>query len=339
MGSYHKSMLLIKQAELKLYGYVFSYGLGSFCVQGKIRSPLNQKEPGCRQEGIVKIRQILNNNIALVQKGRNEIIVFSKGIAFRKKAGQTIRDEEIEKSYVLDSHDRLEHFSYLLANTDEACLDVTNEIVALGETFLKEKVSDYLYLTMLDHIDFALKRAKKGQFIQSPLLWEVKKFYPKHFQIGLQAVERLNKKFGVNFPDDEAVSIALHFVNLQSDQAQLEKTIRSMQTLKDILSIIQYHFHIHLDESSLNYSRLVTHLQYFIQRLQNGRTYTDNDKGLNEQVRTMYPQTVGCIAKIRTYVKENFKVELTIDEETYLALHIHRVTYRANDGKEKEDEV
>lgn len=47
MGSYHKSMLLIKQAELKLYGYVFSYGLGSFCVQGKIRSPLSQKEPGC----------------------------------------------------------------------------------------------------------------------------------------------------------------------------------------------------------------------------------------------------------------------------------------------------
>lgn len=43
MGSYHKSMLLIKQAELKLYGYVFSYGLGSFCVQGKIRSPLTKK--------------------------------------------------------------------------------------------------------------------------------------------------------------------------------------------------------------------------------------------------------------------------------------------------------
>lgn len=276
----------------------------------------------------MKIRQILNNNVALVTKGKNEIIVYSKGISFRKKAGQSIQENEIEKTYVLDSHDTLEHFSYLLANTDAEYLSITNEIISFGEGLLEEKANDYLYLTILDHIDFSLKRARKGQFIQSPLTWEVKKFYPKHFQIGLYALELLNKQFHVSFPEDEAVSVALHFVNLQSNKSQVKETIQAMQVLKDILSIIQYHYNIYLDQNSLNYSRLVTHLRYFIERLQTNRVYEDNDKELNTQVRMLYPKAYECVVKIRIYVKENFHIELSVDEETYLILHIHRVTNR-----------
>ena len=124
------------------------------------------------------------------------------------------------------------------------------------------------------------------------------------------------------------MSIALHFVNLQSEAKDLKETIEAMQVLKDILSIIQYHYNIRLDESSVNYMRLITHLQYFIQRLQAGQVFEDNDKALNSQVRMLYPAAYGCAGKIRAYVKETFKMELTIDEETYLILHIHRVTNR-----------
>lgn len=276
----------------------------------------------------MKISQILNNNVAVVKKGGNELIVYSKGISFRKKAGQSIGEEEIEKTYVLDSNDMLEHFSYLLATTDEEYLNIVNDVIAYGESLLGQKANDYLYLTLLDHIDFALRRAGKKQFIRSPLTWEVKKFYPKQFQIGLYVLDILNTRFHTEFPEDEAVSIALHFVNLQSEGSQLKETIHAMEVLKDILTIIQYHYGIRLDETSLNYMRLVTHLQYFIQRLQVGRVFDDNDKALNSQVRMMYPKAYECAAKIRSYIKENFKVELTIDEETYLILHIHRVTNR-----------
>ena len=264
-----------------------------------------------------------------MKKGGSELIVYSKGISFRKKAGQSIGEEEIEKTYVLDSNDMLEHFSYLLANTDEVYLNIVNDVIASGEALLGQKANDYLYLTLLDHIDFALKRAGKGQFIRSPLTWEVKKFYPRHFQIGQYALKLLNERFHVEFPEDEAVSIALHFVNLQSEEPNLKEAIEGMRVLKDILSIIQYHYNIRLDESSMNYMRLITHLQYFIQRLQIGQVFEDNDKALNSQVRLLYPAAYECAAKIRAYIKETFKIELTIDEETYLILHIHRVTNRA----------
>ena len=66
----------------------------------------------------MKISQILNNNVAVVKKGGSELIVYSKGISFRKKAGQSIGEDEIEKTYVLDSNDMLEHFSYQMCIRD-----------------------------------------------------------------------------------------------------------------------------------------------------------------------------------------------------------------------------
>lgn len=276
----------------------------------------------------MKISQILNNNVAIVKRGSNEIIVYSKGIAFKKKPGQEITSEEIQKTYVLDSHDKLEHFSYLLSNTKDEYLQVVNQIIAYGQDKLKTSVSDYLYLTLLDHLDFAIKRIKKNQLIKSPLSWEVKKFYPEHYQIGLYAVSMIQKTMDIDCPNDEAVAIALHFINLQNDTNHANNQIKVMETVRDILAIIKYHFHINFDEDSMNYIRLVTHLQYFVTRLIKHDVYDSNEQELNNQIRSLYPEAFSCVNKIRVYVRDAFQSELTNDEETYLMLHIHRVTQR-----------
>lgn len=33
----------------------------------------------------MKVSQILNNNVAVVKRGKNEVIVYSRGISFKKK--------------------------------------------------------------------------------------------------------------------------------------------------------------------------------------------------------------------------------------------------------------
>ena len=86
----------------------------------------------------MKISQILNNNVAVVKRGSNEVIVYSKGISFLKKVGDEIYPEEIQKTYVLDSHDKLEHFSYLLSNTKDEYLQIVNQIIEYGEEVLKD---------------------------------------------------------------------------------------------------------------------------------------------------------------------------------------------------------
>lgn len=276
----------------------------------------------------MKIRQILNNNIALVDRGGNEIIVYSKGISFSKKVGQPITEAEIEKVYVLDSEDRLEHFSYLLQATDEQLIEIVNQLVTFGKTKLNTTLNDYIYLALVDHLSFAIDRSKKEQFISSPLTWNVKKFYPKHFKIGMYGLDLLHKQYAIEFPEDEAVSIALHFINQQFDEAVLTQTNSDLKTLKHILNIIKYHFNIEFDETSLNYSRLITHLQFFIERLHRKENYQEESSVLFEQVKTLYPDAFEAVQKIAIYVLGKYDQELTQDEYTYLMLHVHRVVQR-----------
>ncbi len=58
----------------------------------------------------MKVKKIINNNVALVDRGGHESIIYLTGVAFKKKVGQHISDSEVEKTFVLDSQDRLEHF-------------------------------------------------------------------------------------------------------------------------------------------------------------------------------------------------------------------------------------
>jgi len=279
----------------------------------------------------MKIRQILNNNIAVVDRGGHESIIYSKGIAFKKKVGQQINDSEIEKTYVLDSKDRLEHFSYLLSQSDETAISFINELVQYGEKRIGKIANDYLYSALLDHVTFALERARKNQFIRSPLAWEVKKFYPDYFAIGLQALTRMQEIYQIDFPEDEAVSIALHFVNLQENQSHLDERLEDMETLRDILNIIKYHFNEEFDESSMNYMRLVTHLQYFIERMRTNNPYEEKESLLFQQVKSLYPAAYDAVEKIAIYVKGRFNQHLSKDEYTYLMIHINRVTERMNE--------
>ncbi|KAF1297527.1 PTS sugar transporter [Enterococcus sp. JM4C] len=283
----------------------------------------------------MKVKKIINNNIAIIEKGGHESIIYAPGVAFRFKKGQRISEQDITKTYVLDSADRLEHFSYLLAKSDEKTIQLLNDLVTYGEKLLEREASDYLYLALLDHISFAWKRGEKGQFIRSPLSWEVKKFYPTYYEIGLYAIKKMQECYHIDFPEDEAVSIALHFVNIQEDKSFLNERIEDMETLRDILSIIKYNFNITFDESSINYMRLVTHLQYFIERLRNKRIYADEESVLFQQVKEIYLESYAVVQKIEIYVTEKFKQTLSQEEYTYLIVHINRVTER----KENKDEV
>lgn len=284
----------------------------------------------------MKIRQILNNNVAIVKRGGNEIIVVSKGVSFKYKVGAKLKDEDIEKSYILDSYDKLEHFSYLLAHSNPEDILLIDQIISHGESRLEIKANDYLSLTLLDHLEFLLERVEKEQFIKSPLIWDIKRFYPEYFEIGCHALKLIEQAKDVALPEDEAVSISLHFLNLQTNKKSKEDVLLEMQALADIVAIIEKHFLIQLDEGSTNYMRFTTHIQYFVQRLVQKKIASDDENldRLYQQVSQLYPEAFNSVQKIRIYVRSQFDVEMTISEETYLMLHINRVTNRLEEKNE-----
>ena len=78
--------------------------------------------------------------------------------------------------------------------------------------------------------------------------------------------------------------------------------------------------------------RLVTHLQYFVVRILKNTDYISHETELNQQIRKLYPEAYRCVNKIRIYVRDTFEKELSDDEESYLMLHIQRVTQREEDN-------
>ncbi|APF26175.1 phosphoenolpyruvate-dependent sugar phosphotransferase system, EIIA 1 family protein [Clostridium sporogenes] len=97
--------------------------------------------------------------------------------------------------------------------------------------------NDQIFITLIDHISYALTRYKKNITLQNRLLWELKKFSPEEFKIGKYAVEYINDKLNVNLPEEEAGNIAFHFVNAQTDEVAMQNTMLTIKMLKDIFNI------------------------------------------------------------------------------------------------------
>ncbi len=54
---------------------------------------------------------------------------------------------------------------------------------------------------------------------------------------------------------------------MQINKESHDSTVVELRALGDIVSIIKYHFNVELDETSINFMRFKTYLQYFIQRI------------------------------------------------------------------------
>ena len=140
-----------------------------------------------------------------------------RGIAFKKKIGDVIDDAFVEKEFVLKDSFTAIQFQQLFADIPAEEVEAVKQVVDEAEQVLGVELSPNIYLTLTDHIHYALMRAREGIEIPNPLLFETRKFYPKEYAIAAKAVERFEKNFGVSLPEAEKGFIAFHIVN--SEQA------------------------------------------------------------------------------------------------------------------------
>ncbi|EOT35009.1 PRD domain-containing protein [Enterococcus durans] len=274
----------------------------------------------------MKIKKFLNNNVVLLKKGSNEIIGFSTGISFKKKTGDDVEESDFEKIFVLDTHAMLEHFSYQLSKCDPKYVKLVTQIVEYAKQNYHLRVNDYIYLTLLDHIDFTVRRLKENMVFKSPLQYEVRRFYPDEYAIGVYAVQLLERELDLEIPTEEAISIALHFVNIQSTKRDMTVTNKITKFIEDVLTIVRYEYTQSFDENSFHFSRFVTHLHYFAQNVINHTMPSYEQTDLFEQVEKMYPKAFHCVGKIKIYIKNTYNITISENEEIYLTLHIQKLT-------------
>lgn len=276
------------------------------------------------------IKKIFNNNAILAKDSeKREVVVMGCGIGFRKDIGDNIDEEKIEKTFILKEKDASEKFKLLLEDVPTEIIYLCYDIIDYAKNMIATEINDYIYVTLTDHINNAIELFKEGLNRPNIIVWEIKKFYPKEFEIGVKALEFIEDELDIKLPDDEAGNIALHLINAQVNNScnKVEDVAKQTKMVQDILNIVRYTYNVELNEESLNYERFVTHLRFFFQRLNKKKVdklENEDDDFLLNQVKVKYKEAYNCMLKVEKYLEK----ELDDEEKLYLTLHIQRITSR-----------
>ena len=272
------------------------------------------------------IEKVINNNIiSAYEKSGAEVIVMGRGIGFKKKQGEVVPADQISKIFRIKSRTLTEQFKELLANMPLERVRISDEIISHAKDHLKLKLNQSIYVTLTDHINFAIERVSQGIEPQNALLWEIKRFYPQEFQLGIYALELIQDRLGILVPEDEAGFIALHFVNAEYG-TDIRDAVKFPDQMQAIVDIVERDLGILLDESSLHYERFMTHIKFLIQRIYRKELLSSEDRELSLLMQRKYPREYQCSVKVAEYIMQATGSRLSEEEIMYLSVHIRRVT-------------
>lgn len=272
------------------------------------------------------IEKVINNNIiSAYEKSGAEVIVMGRGIGFKKKQGEVVPADQISKIFRIKSRTLTEQFKELLANMPLERVRISDEIISHAKDHLKLKLNQSIYVTLTDHINFAIERVSQGIEPQNALLWEIKRFYPQEFQLGIYALELIQDRLDILLPEDEAGFIALHFVNAEYG-TDIRDAVKFPDQMQAIVDIVERELGILLDESSLHYERFMTHIKFLIQRIYRKELLSSEDRELSLMMQRKYPREYQCSVKVAEYIMQATGCRLSEEEIMYLSVHIRRVS-------------
>lgn len=272
----------------------------------------------------MRILKKINNNFALAEDSRGNMMIASgKGIGFGKMPYELNDLSKIDRTFYSIN----EHYLILLNEIDEQIWSLSAHILDKARRCLPYAVDESLYFVLADHLNFAIQRAKEQVYLRTGLLHDIQAYYPGEMELGMYAVELINKTFHVKMLKDEAANIAMHIVESE-DRSNKDNHVVSASVIEDITQIIEKSFAMNIDRSSFNYSRLVSHIQYLLLRAQNKVIVVSDNKKLFESMKNDYPKTYACVEKIKEYLVNNKHLDVSNEEMLYLMLHVNRLCYR-----------
>ena len=274
---------------------------------------------------LYRVKKVINNNfvISIDQDGR-QVIIRGLGIGFQKKPGEWIKEDKVEAIYKIDekSTSKLQE---LVNQVPKEYIDTCTEIIDNIKSKLNKKLNDNIYITLTDHLSFAIERKKLNQEYSNALLWDIKRFYNEEYKLGLESLDLVEKKHNIRLSDDEAGFIALHIVNAELD-TNMSSMIKITSFIQEVIQIVRDYYNIELDEDSLDFGRFITHLKYFAQRLFSNKPTKDTDFQLQRMIRENYSKDYSCSEKIKDYIKEKYDLNLTGEEMMFLTIHLKRIS-------------
>ena len=273
----------------------------------------------------MNIQKVINNNVISAYDEKNqEVVIMGRGIGFKAHPGDKIDETKVEKVFRIENETLSRQFQELLENIPLEHMQLTSDIISYAKKSLNVQLNQNMYITLTDHINFAIQRQAQGIQLQNALLWEIRKFYNQEYLLGKYAVDLLNQKLGTKFSEDEAGFIALHFVNAEYN-TNIRDTFAMTNMIQGILNLVKTEMQIEFNEDSLHYERFVTHLKFLAQRLYRHEMLKDEEVELAQMLENKYPKEYECSKKIASYIKQEYGWEISGEEVMFLSIHIRRV--------------
>ena len=118
----------------------------------------------------------------------------------------------------------MNQFQKMVDNIPLEHIELGEEIISFAIKKLGKELNEMVHITLIDHVYTTIIRFLNGNQLKNVLLWDIKRFYPEEYAIGLSALDIIEERFHIRLPEDEAGFIALHIVNAQTDSESMQDT-------------------------------------------------------------------------------------------------------------------
>lgn len=268
------------------------------------------------------IKVITNNVVKALDINGKEVILTGKGVGFHRSRGDIIAHNSIEHLFVMENDIEQKYYHELIMNTSPKIIDFANELIMYIQSQVNRKLNEHIHIALTDHITFLVRRCKMGIPLENPNVVETEIFYPKEACVAKEVVKRIRDTLNIDVPEGEVSFITLHIVSSITNTS-LSNTKKLSAVLTKLTKIIEAYTMTSIDNTSLNYARLVSHLQFLIERTKRHEVFQIPVE-VEQTLQREYPKCFDLAYKLIKIIEHEMNVKIEKNETAYLAIHLYR---------------
>lgn len=268
-----------------------------------------------------QVDKILNNNSILAHtKNGEEYILLDKGLGFGKREKDIIDASESIKKYKLQINSTITIDKNILNRINPIYIEISSEIIRLSEQEFKE-IDTNILLPLADHIAFSVSRLESGLQISNPLAKEISLLFDREYKVASKAKDIIYRHTHCLIDEDEIGYITLHIHSAITFE-NISDGILTARVIHESVRKIEVDFGITIDENSIDFIRLMTHMKFLLLRLKRDEELLIE---IHDFIQKNYPYSYNTAKKICAQLTRELKKNIPISEISYLALHIERI--------------
>lgn len=266
------------------------------------------------------VTRVINNNAVFARTQEGEVILTGRGVGFGVKAGDTIAPSTDARSFIPLDDNKTQLLNALNRINDDLLAAVSAGVDKA--TDLLGLIAPSAYLSLAEHLAFAVQRTERGEAIHNPLLNEVNAAFPEEFNAALVVLAEVNDSVNVTLPMDEAAFIALHLNAARTGQT-VKEPLATANALAGDFAIIRNSLGLNPedDNHSAHAQKLASQLIDLRTRLSSARLRSN---AAAQSIQRDLEKEFRAASKVICHIKNKDSLPHNmVGEATFLAVFLH----------------